>query len=93
MDFSLRVTYGNDGDPHFWAIRVPFPTGARPEMYDGFSCDLCVEEADAGANLAIFLTETDDDRWVCLDTRLASQPKGKWVHVEVRRAAMSPEWL
>jgi hypothetical protein len=91
LGFSLKVTWdaGPSGEG-YWSIRQPLRK-ADMAKYDTLAFDLYVESEDK-ANLAIYLTESDDDRWLCLSGPLSAQEHGKWIHFEVKRDKMSP-WL
>lgn len=92
LGFSLRLAWApKQGGSGFWAIRAPLPFGPgdTAEAYDGFSFDYRIVSADDGANLSIFLTETDDDRWLCRAGPVADVPKDDWVHVEMPRESMT----
>jgi hypothetical protein len=89
LGFSLKITWdaGPTGEG-YWSIRQPLPPGDRAQ-FDTLAFDLYVESEDK-ANLAIFLAESDDDRWLCLSGPLKQQEPGKWRHFEVHRDKMSP---
>lgn len=88
--YSVKIIWeDHKGGPGYWSIRVGFPAGTRIQDYDSFSGDLYVE-SNQSANLALYLAETDDDRWLCRAGALADSPVGKWQHIELKRDNMSP---
>lgn len=92
LGFSLRFRFTpNPGGAGFWAIRIPLPLapGESVERYDTLSLDYRIVAADEGAALGLFLTESDDDRWLCRGGALTAADREGWVHLEVPRERMS----
>ncbi len=87
--FSMRIDWlDHPRPPHYWSIRIPIGAEVPIARAQGLELDVYVEEASRDASLAVYLTESDGDRWVALSTPLAELPPKRWHHVSVGRAAM-----
>ena len=61
--------------------------GLRTDATTGFSFDLLVESASGPAALAVYLSESDDDRWV-ESWNLAERAGKGWLHVDLKGDAL-----
>jgi hypothetical protein len=88
LDFSVLFEFmDRPGEPTFWSVRQGFPPGQDVAQVDGLEFDLRVRRSNR-CNLALYLVEPTDNRWVCWTGKLDEQPRDGWVHIAVKRPQM-----